>query len=153
LGWCQRVSRKFKNRRIIGAAVGVDHAVAVHHSGRVYSWGEAVNCVTEIQEDSTLVDRKSLGAIGHPGIHGNYVACPIHLYGFGGTWVGCYQHALAFAMCTHARLGSQGNTPNSQNGKDSGCNWGEMPKDLVHKVMQACCVYPHGVIRLLGGDI
>ena len=94
---------RFKNRRIIGVTVGVDHAVAVDHSGRVYSWGEAVNCVTEIQEDGTLVDKKSLGAIGHPGTHGNYVAYPVRLHGFGGTWVGSYQHALAFAMCTHVQ--------------------------------------------------
>jgi len=59
----------FKNWRIIGAAVGVNHTVAVDHSGRVYCWGAAVNCVTEIQEDGTLVDKKSLGAIGHSGIH------------------------------------------------------------------------------------
>ena len=52
-------------------------------------------------------------------------------------------------MCTHARLGSQGNTPNSQNGKDTRFKWGEMLNDLVHKIMEACCVYPHGVLRLL----
>jgi hypothetical protein len=50
-------------------------------------------------------------------------------------------------------LGSQASTPNSQNGKDSGCKWGKMPIDLLIKIVQACCVYPHGVIRLLGGDI
>jgi alpha-tubulin suppressor-like RCC1 family protein len=144
---------RFNNRRIIGAAIGVSHTVAVDHSGRVYSWGEAVSCVTEMQGDSTVVDKISLGALGHPDIHGDYVTYPIRLHGFGGTWVGSYQHALAFAMCTHARLGSQGNTPNSQNGKDSGCQWGKMSNDLVQKIMQACCAYPHGLIRLLGGDI
>jgi len=91
------------------------------------SWGEAANCVTEIQEDGMLVDKKSLGAIGHPGTHGNYVANPIHLHGFG-AWVGSYQHALAFTMCTHARLSSQASTPNSQNGKDSGCIGGGCQK-------------------------
>jgi len=84
-----------------------------------------------------VVDKISVGAVGHPGIHGDYVTYPIRLHGFGGTWVGSYQLALAFAMCTHACLGSQGNTPNSQNGKDSGCKWGEMPKDLVQNIMQA----------------
>ena len=150
---------RFKNRRIIGAAVGDRHSVAVDHSGRVYSWGAAVFSVTEIQEDDTWVVKKILGAIGHLGIHGDYVAYPMRLHGFEGVQVGsCHlvcseQHILAFAMCTHARLGSQASTPNSQNGKDSGCKWGKMPIDLLIKIVQACCVYPHGVIRLLGGDI
>ena len=43
---------RFNNRRIIGAPVGVDHTVAVDNSGRVYSWGEAVSCVTEMQGDN-----------------------------------------------------------------------------------------------------
>jgi len=37
-----------------------------------------------------------------------------------------------------------------QNGKDSGYKWGKIPIDLLIKIVQACCVYPHGVIRLLG---
>ena len=78
----------FENRCIIGAAIGKSHIVAVDHSGRVYSWGEAVNCVKEIHDDGTLVDKKYLSAVGHPGIHGNDVAYPIRLHGFGGTWVG-----------------------------------------------------------------
>ena len=48
---------RFKNRNIIGAAIGNSYTVPVDHSGRVYSWGEAVNCVNEIQEDGTWVEK------------------------------------------------------------------------------------------------
>ena len=79
-------------------------------------------------------------------------------------------HALAFAMGTHRRLGAgaagaggggrrmsrrvQGKEP------DEGrrCAYGDMPEDLVRRVVEACRVWPEGaagkaegVVRLVGG--
>jgi len=83
--------------------------------------------------------------------------------------------ALAFAMGTHPRLGSAGQTNTAsgrsrksqrQQGKEStatdtmGYAYEEMPGKLVHQVVKACVSWPEGracefegVVRLLGGGI
>ena len=127
--------------------------MSVDKDGHLYSWGTAESIWGEFQDDGKLVLKKTLGAIGHPVIRGNYVKNPLRLHGFEGDKVGSYQHTLAFAMCTHARLGSKDNTSNFKYGQDGVCKWGNMPTDLVKKIIQACCIYPQGVMRLLGGDI
>ena len=142
----------FKHKRIISAAIGSRHTVSVDQDGHLYSWGTAEWNLGEFQ-DHEILYTKILGAIGHPLIRGDNIKTPLRLHGFYGDKIGSYQHTVAFAMCTHARLGKKDNTLNFQYGQDGVCKWGEMPIDLVKKIIQACCIYPQGVMRLLGGDI
>ena len=84
-------------------------------------------------------------------------------------------HALIFAMCTHARLGSvaptavpaggssrrsrrlEGKAPAAFADTSTDCAYATMPGELVQRVVEACTSWPEGlagemegVVRLLG---
>lgn len=152
----------FEDTRIVCAAVGPSHTVAVNESGRLFTWGEADSDISWFKRDENGKDLQVHqifpGAIGHTNVQGGYISTPVRLHGFQSAQVGSLHaistlHALAFAMCTHPRLGNLVDAKRSQYREVCGCRWGFMSSNLVHLIVQMCNTYPNGVIRLLGGDI
>ena len=158
-------AQQFGNANIVAVAAGSRHSAAVTEDGTLYTWGNAPG-------------------LGHA--DGKTKLVPTHIapHLLQGSRVGrCHDlpllHALAFAMGTHARLGSaaptvpvaggdskrwsqrqQGKTPTSADeGKD--CEFFTMPGELLHRVVESCeSSWPEGrvgeldgVVRLLGGGM
>jgi len=155
----------FGNANIISVAAGFSHSTAVTDKGALYTWGSVVvglgHTDWQVKELPTLV-------------------APHLLQGAG--VVRCHDlppmHALAFAMGTHARLGSaaptalpaggssqrrsqrqQGKTPAAAD-KAMDCEYVTMPGELVQRVVEACASWPEGragqlecVVRMLGGGM
>jgi len=157
-------AQHFGHANIVSVAAGVSHSAAVTDKGGLYSWGEALG-------------------LGHANRKAKLVPTHIAPLLLQSTRVGCCHdlsplHALAFAMGTHARLGSaaptalpagggsqrklqrrQGRTlAAADKGKD--CEYVTMPGELVQRVVEACVSWPEGragelegVVRLLGGGM
>ena len=161
-------AQHFGNSKIVSVACacGTLHSAAVTEQGTLYTWGRALG-------------------LGHAHGEGRLVLVPTRIAPslLKGARVGrCHNlpsmHALAFAMGTHARLGSvaptaaaaggssqrrsqrqQGKAPAvADNGKD--CEYVTMPGELVQRVVEACVSWPEGragelqgVVRLLGGGM
>eukprot|EP00277_Geminigera_cryophila_P022957 CAMPEP_0179479202 /NCGR_PEP_ID=MMETSP0799-20121207/57499_1 /TAXON_ID=46947 /ORGANISM="Geminigera cryophila, Strain CCMP2564" /LENGTH=460 /DNA_ID=CAMNT_0021290711 /DNA_START=165 /DNA_END=1548 /DNA_ORIENTATION=- len=158
-------AQQFGNANIVSVSAGSRHSAAVTEEGILYTWGNAPG-------------------LGHA--DGKTKLVPTHIapHLLQGSRVGrCHDlpplHALAFAMGTHARLGSaaptalvaggdskrwsqrqQGKTPTSADkGKD--CEFFTMPGELLHRVVESCeSSWPEGrvgeldgVVRLLGGGM
>ena len=151
-----RVDQKhFAGERI--AAVDGDsyHSAAVTESGALYTWGRAAAGGPGSQMPCGL---------GHADFVNRLVPTLIspQLLGHArvGRWHGLAEdHALAFAMGTHARLGAgvggvgtggrrrsrraQGKAPVEERGQ-VGCPYVTMPGELLNKVVEACALGPAG---------
>ena len=176
-GHCGRASRcsnlccieaqHFGYAKIVSVAGGSSHSAVVTEEGTLYTWGN---------------EKFSLG-LGHVDEQAKLVPTLVAPHLLQGSRVGrCHNlpsmHALAFAMGTHARLGSaaptalaagggrqrrsqrqQGRTPAAvDEGND--CEYVMMPGELVQRVIEACVSWPEGragelegVVRLLGGGM
>ena len=127
----------FGNAKIVCAAAGHSHSAAVTEHGILYTWGLAAGP-------------------RHPTLVPTCIAP--HL--LQGARVGrCHDlpliHALAFAMGTHARLGSADETAPAH---ATDCAYLKMPGELVRQLVEACASRPEGqvvgmegVVRLMGG--
>ena len=152
-------AQHFGNAKIVSTAGGDSHSAAVTEEGTFYTWGCAHG--EQAQLVPTLVATHML-----QGSHvGRCHDLPL-------------MHALAFAMGTHARLGSaaptalaagggsqkksqrqQGKTPAAVD-MGNNCEYAMMPGELVQRVVEACVSWPEGwtgqlegVVRMLGGGM
>jgi len=136
-------AQHFGNANVISAAAGPSHSAAVTDEGTLYTWG----------------DKEGLG---HADKEAKLVPTCVKPRLLQGERVGrCHRlpqlHALAFAMGTHARLGSTvGTAPGAADAM--GCAYLMMPGELVRQLVEACGSWPEGragelegVVRLLGG--
>ena len=153
-------AQHFGNANIVSAAAGQLHSAAVTEEGALYTWGDAEG-LGHADEQARLVPTAVASRLLQGARVGRCHSLPPLI-------------ALAFAMGTHARLGSaaptgpaisgrrsrrqQGKAPSADNGKD--CEYSSMPGELVQRVVEACVSWPEGragelegVVRLLGGGM
>ena len=138
-------AQHFGNANIICAAAGQSHSAAVTEEGALYTWGD------ESPDDRMLAGQAKL------------MPTPMATHLLQGARVGCCGHCLpllhilAFAMGTHARLGSADEAaPGAADA--TACAYLMMPGELVRQLVEACASLPEGragelegVVRLLGG--
>jgi len=159
-------------------AAGFTHSAALTEDGKLYTWGSGEVDVNAKDPDNE-VDVRMLellfkfttattlpGGLGHADLLDRLVPSPLSPCLFDGDRVGrCHglteEHALAFAMGTHARLGAgaagggrrrsrrvQGKAPEEEG---RGCAYSEMAGELVQQVVEACrWEVGEGVARLMG---
>ena len=104
----------FGHTKITSAAGGSNHAVAVNEHGRIFTWGNHTNMLLELVERGGLEvfeTRTFPGGLGHEIGETNHVVTPLIVDSLQGIRIGrCHRPskltAIAFAMGTHARLGS-----------------------------------------------
>ena len=134
----------FDDEKIVTVAGGADHSIALTQNGALYTWG-----TTRFGHDSTAMSLLPTCIAPHH-IQGERV----------GRWhrlpLLC---ALAFAMGTHDRLGSNLHTASAA-ANTMGCAYVMMPGDLVKRILETCQWCPHGragnlqgLRRLLGGGL
>ena len=158
-------AERLDGAKIVSAACGAAHTAAVTEEGALYTWGKG-----EAYAGSQVPN-----GLGHDDLEDKLLPTLVAPLQQLGARVGrCLPlprlHALAFAMGTHRRLGAgaagaggggrrmsrrvQGKEP------DEGrrCAYGDMPEDLVRRVVEACRGWPEGaagkaegVVRLVGG--
>ena len=149
----------FAGASVATVAGGVDHSAAVTEGGALYTWGKG-----EASYGSQVP-----GGLGHADLANRLVPTPVSPRLLGGARVGrCHglaeEHALAFAMGTHARLAAvggrrrsrrvQGKAPAGEE-EGRGCAYAEMAGELVKQVVEACRweagrEVQEGVARLIG---
>jgi alpha-tubulin suppressor-like RCC1 family protein len=115
----------FGNTKITSAAGGSCHAVAVNEHGCIFTWGTQTSFYIDVPEDGIPDENNQyfnprpyprgvghdIAQNGHLHTETMYVVTPLVVDSFHGERVGrCHrltrENALAFAMSTHARLGS-----------------------------------------------
>ena len=115
----------FGNTKITSAAGGSCHAVAVNEHGCIFTWGTQTSFYIDLPEDGIPDENNQyfnprpyprgvghdIAQNGHLHTETMYVVTPLVVDSFHGERVGrCHrltrENALAFAMSTHARLGS-----------------------------------------------
>jgi len=167
----------FGNAKIVTAAAGFAHSVAITEKGALYTWGKG--------EDAS--HSGCTGGLGHyrsSNTHFNasdkLVPTLIAPAFLAGARVGrCHSLlpldiVLAFVMGTHARLGSAMQAATSAGGGSKrggvlqevgaydrkGCAYVTMPADLLQRVVEACMSWPEGragelqgIVQLLGGGV
>lgn len=157
----------FAGASVATVAGGYDHSAAVTEGGALYTWG---------QGEASYPGSQVPGGLGHADLADRLVPTPVSPRLLGGARVGrCHglaeEHALAFAMGTHARLGAgtggaavggrrrsrrvQGKAPAGEE-EGRGCAYAEMAGELVKQVVEACRweagrEVGEGVARLMGG--
>ena len=157
----------FAGASVATVAGGADHSAAVTEGGALYTWG---------QGEASYPGSQVPGGLGHADLANRLVPTPVSPRLLGGARVGrCHglaeEHALAFAMGTHARLGAgtggaavggrrrsrrvQGKAPAGEE-EGRGCAYAEMAGELVKQVVEACRweagrEVGEGVARLMGG--
>ena len=157
----------FAGASVATVAGGYDHSAAVTEGGALYTWG---------QGEASYPGSQVPGGLGHADLANRLVPTPVSPRLLGGARVGrCHglaeEHALAFAMGTHARLGAgtggaavggrrrsrrvQGKAPAGEE-EGRGCAYAEMAGELVKQVVEACRweagrEVGEGVARLMGG--
>lgn len=90
------------------------HTVAVNEHGRIFTWGNHTDSWQEFvwREGLEVFEtRNFVGGLGHEIVETNHVVAPLIVDSLQGVRVGrCHRlsklNAIAFAMGTHARLGS-----------------------------------------------
>jgi len=160
----------FGNTKVVSAAGGKFHSAAVTELGGLYTWGQGQDA-----EEALPV------GLGHDDMLAKLVPTCVARHLLQGARVGRYHslpplHALAFAMGTHARLGSaaptalpaggsskrlrrlQGEAPSAAADTSTDGAYVTMPGELVQRVVETCASWPEGqaggmegVVRLLGG--
>ena len=157
----------FAGASVATVAGGFDHSAAVTEGGALYTWGKG---------EASYPGSQVPGGLGHADLANRLVPTPVSPRLLGGARVGrCHglaeEHALAFAMGTHARLGAgtggaavggrrrsrrvQGKAPAGEE-EGRGCAYAEMAGELVKQVVEACRweagrEVGEGVARLMGG--
>jgi len=141
-------AQHFGNAKIVSTAGGRSHSAAVTEEGTLYTWGDAFG-----------------QSLGHIDVQVKLVPTLVAPHLLQGSRVGrCHDlppmHALAFAMGTHARLGSAAPTALAAIDKGNDCEYVMMPGELVQRVVEACVSWPEGrtlelegVVRMLGGGM
>ena len=138
-------AQHFGNAKIVSAAAGFDHSLAVTEDGALFTWGSGRGLGHGDGEDKqapTIVAPQLLQGARVGRCH----SLPPML-------------ALAFAMGTHPRLGSADETAVA--GADTtNCVYASMPGELVQRVVETCVSWEEGgtgdlegVVQLLGGGI
>ena len=151
-------SWRFEGAHIATVAGGLNHSAAVTEGGALYTWGRGS---TDLQIPD-LPPRP--GGHGHADLLNKLVPTPVSRL-LGGARVGRWhalalaeEHALAFAMGTHARLGAgaggeqgsggrrrsrrrQGMAP-AEGEEGRGCVYLTMQGELVKMVVEACRGHP-----------
>jgi len=141
-------TQHFGNANIVSVAAVVMYSTAVTEKGALYTWGKA-------------------SGLGHTDRQAKLVPTLVTPHLLQGERVGrCHNlppmHALAFAMGTHARLGSAAPTalPAEGSSQDKDCDYVTMLGELVQRVVGACVSWPEGraveldgVVRMLGGGM
>ena len=128
-------SDKFVGARIIAATAGFGHSAALTEDGELWTWGSGDN-----------------GRLGHGNVDSQLVPTMVAGSGIEGVRIGrcralLKEHALAFAMGTHPRLGA------------AACAHGnELKEELVGMIARLSLAWPagragaeEGMVRLLGG--
>jgi len=146
----------FGNVKVVSAAAGYFHSAAVTELGGLYTWGQGQEA-----EDA------SPAGLGHNDMLAKLVPTCVAQHLLQGAHVGrCHSlpppHALAFAMGTHARLGSaaptatptggdsrrsrrlEGKAPAAAADTSTDCAYVTMPGELVQRVVEACASWPEG---------
>ena len=140
----------FGGARVVAAAAGVSHSAAVTEDGALWTWG--------CGED---------GRLGHGDQEHRFVATEVVGAGLGGGRIGrCRglpaEHAVAFAMGTHGRLGGGGQAGGARRssrlqGKAASPVF-RLKEELVGMIVGLSGAWPagraarEGVVRLLGGN-
>ena len=153
----------FNYARVATAAAGALHSMAVTEDGALYTWGkgsaDGVGCWAwgATPSANAASGPQVPGGLGHGDAEDRLVPTLVSPDFFGGARVGrCnnlpQEHALAFAMGTHVRLGAA---------TSASCReCGPLPGDLVRRVVEACSWRAEGgdgngvgegVVRLIGG--
>jgi len=104
----------FGHTKITSAAGGSNHAVAVNEHGRIFTWGKHTDSYNEfVQREGLeeLIETTYPSGLGHEIRETNHVITPLIVDSSQGMRIGRCQrlsklNAIAFAMGTHARLGS-----------------------------------------------
>jgi len=159
----------FGNTKVVSASAGEFHSSAVTELGSLYTWRQGQDA-----EDASPAE------LGHDDMFAKLVPTCVdpHLLQGARVWR-CNNlllpHTLAFAMGTHAQLGSAALTATPAGGGSKRSRWLEgkapadadtntdcayvtMPGELVQRVVEACVSWPEGqageiqgVVCLLGG--
>ena len=165
----------FAGSRIIAVSGGDTHTAALAEDGAVYTWGQGAAGVE--RPPSLPVP----GGLGHLDLIDRLVPTIVSSLLFDGALVGrCHtlnpEHALAFAMGTHFRLGGgfraaggggrrrsrrlQGRAATGRSEEDAVCGYLFFSGDLVRLVVEVSGWWPEGagvglregVLRLMGGS-
>ena len=150
-------AQHFDSAKIVTATARTNRSTAVTEDGALYTWGRGF-------------DPHQIGTptgLGHADLQHKFVPTRIASHLLQGARVGrCHslppEHALAFAMGTHSRLGSvQATAIATASGADSGTGHAHMSildDNLVKMVVDMCAWWPEGgagelegVVRLVGG--
>jgi len=160
----------FGNAKVVSASGRDYHSAAVTELGGLYTWGQGQHA-----------EFASPAGLGHDDLLAKLVPTCVAPHLLHGARVGrCHRllplHALAFAMGTHARLGSaaptaspagagskrsrrlEGTAPAATADTSTDCAYVTMQGELVQRVVEACASWPEGhagemegVARILGG--
>ena len=124
----------FGGARVVAAAAGFQHSAAVTEDGALWTWGCGEH-----------------GQLGHGDERNRLVPTEVAGAGLGGGRIGrCRglpaEHAVAFAMGTHGRLGA---------GADAHCSVLAAEPGLVGLIVGMCGIRVggEGLVRLLGGGL
>jgi alpha-tubulin suppressor-like RCC1 family protein len=166
----------FGGKKVVAASCS-SHLIATTEDGAFYTWGEAWDGDWDTSDSDQSDVVEVLTGLGHADREHKVVPTRVAPHLLQGASVGrCRRHvlpeshALAFAMGTHARLGSASalaqsagiRRSNRLQGKTQGCVYVELPADLVHRIVTACVSvsWPkgpagelEGLVRLLGGGM
>lgn len=132
---------------VTSVAAGDEYSVAVTADGILFTFGMACLEAEDSDSDDACAIRLPTG-LGHRDLEHKFLPCPLAPALFASAPIGCCRQipptrALAFAMCTHERLGR-------------GCVFFGLLGELVHRIVvqawpRARVPLSEGVVRLLGG--
>jgi hypothetical protein len=157
--------KHFGSRPIVSVSTTSQHSIAVDDDGRVYTWGQAL-----FRDDYELLNEgasPSPGGLGHPDLKNKAVPTEIERERLQGLRIGCCRplpqdHALAFLMGTHARLGATAHDTDTPTDKAPGNTTAlqNLSSDLARGIALAAAEWPagparnlDGLVRLLGGGM
>ena len=157
----------FDGAKIVTGAAAEYHSAVVTEDGALYTWGIASST------DTSNPTKRMPTGLGHADMVIKRLPTRVDPHHMQGNRVGrCHsltpQFALAFAMGTHARLGSAQDAEHVKGSETSrhlqdkaagadrskGCAYLMMPEDLVKQLVEASRWQPagvgEGVLRLMG---
>ena len=148
---------EFAGAKIVAAAAGYSHSAAVTEDGALWTWGQNVD-----------------GQLGLGDRQRRLVPTQVAMAGLGGERIGCCralpaEHALAFAMGTHGRLGGGGQAGAGAAGgvrrslrlqEKAASPCYSLKEELVKIIVRMSVRWPagpagvdEGMVRLLGGGV
>jgi len=116
--------KHFDNVNVVSVACAQHHSAAVTSDGKLYTWGVS-------------------NALGHGDINKIWIPTQVAPTLLGDKLVGSFrgllpEHALAFVMCVHARLGED-------------CIFMRLDDGVIQSIIELCMSRPQGVLRQLPG--